>query len=96
MRIIETKDGAIVKILVKPNSKEFTLTVEYEDLIVHSTEEPKKGKVNKEILKELSRLFHKKVKIVSGATSREKHLLIEGAAKMEVEKLLKAIPAEKL
>lgn len=88
MKITETQDGAIIEIFVKPNSREFKLTIENEELIVQCTEEPTKGKVNKELLKEFTKLFHKKVELTSGATSREKRLLIKGARKAEVERML--------
>jgi uncharacterized protein (TIGR00251 family) len=88
MKITETQDGAIIEIFVKPNSREFKLTIENEELIVQCTEEPTKGKVNKELLKEFTKLFRKKVELTSGATSREKRLLIKGARKAEVERML--------
>jgi len=45
---------------------------------VYATEEPEKGKVNKEILKELSKLLHVKVELANGATSRQKQLFFAG------------------
>jgi len=89
MRINETKEGCIVELIVKPRSKEFRLAVEGEDLLVHCREEPVKGKVNREIIKELLRLFHKQVELVSGFSSRNKRLLVRGAKKNEIEALLK-------
>jgi hypothetical protein len=56
---------------------------------VHSTEEPSKGKVNKEIIKEFSKLFHAKVELASGATSRQKQLVVKGLTKSHVEQFLK-------
>jgi uncharacterized protein YggU (UPF0235/DUF167 family) len=43
--------------------------------------------VNKEIVKAFSKLFHAKVEIVSGLTSKQKRLLIKGVAKSEVEQV---------
>jgi uncharacterized protein len=88
MSITEAKDGVILDICVKPNSQKFEITVENQEIVVRSTEEPEKGKVNKEIIKEFTKLFHKKTEIVSGSTSRQKKLLIAGATKNEVAQVL--------
>ncbi len=89
MSIKETKDGVIITVFVKPNSPKFSIELDGDEIVVHSTEEPAKGKVNKEILKETSKLFNFKVEIVSGLTSRQKVLLIRGASKAQVENALK-------
>jgi len=88
MKIYETKEGLILEVHVKPKSKEFKIVVEGEEIVVCCREEPVKGKANKELIKELSRLFHKRVEIISGFTSRQKKLLIKGAAKSEAEAVL--------
>ena len=88
MSIKETKDGTIITIFVKPNSPKFSVEREGEEIVVYSTEEPIKGKVNKEILKELSKCFHAKVKISSGATSRQKQLFVQGLTNDQVKYLL--------
>ena len=51
------------------------------EIVVYSTEEPVKGKVNKEIIKEFTKILHSKVEIASGFTSKEKQLLIKGMEK---------------
>src|SRR5512136_2486871 len=61
MKLVETKDGTIVEVFVKPNQPKFKITLEGEEVIVLSTQEPVKNKVNKEIIKELSKLFHSQV-----------------------------------
>ena len=88
MKIAETKEGTIIEIYVKPNSQKFEVILEANDVIVRCTEEPVKGKVNKELTKAFSKLFHTKVEIVSGFTSKQKKLLITHIAKNEVERLL--------
>jgi uncharacterized protein (TIGR00251 family) len=88
MRINEVKDGVILEVNVKPNSKEFKIVVEGDEIVVFCVEEPVKGKVNKELVKEFSRLFHSKVELVSGFTSKQKKLLIRGFRKSEVERIL--------
>jgi uncharacterized protein len=88
MKINETKDGIIIEVFVKPNSPKFNVTIDDDEILVSSTAEPVKGKVNKELIKELSKLFHAKVELVSGATSRQKQFLIKGIGKKQVEQLL--------
>ncbi len=91
MSINETKDGMIITVFVKPNSPKFKIELDGNEIIVYSTEEPEKGKVNKEIIKELSRLFKAKVEIVSGFTSRQKQLFIKNIGKKQVEPILKSL-----
>lgn len=89
MILTETKDGILIEVYVKPNSKKFELVLEGDEIVVRCTEEPAKGKVNKELIRELSKMFHQKVELASGATSRQKRLLIQGLRKAEVEQQLK-------
>ncbi len=91
MKLSETKDGVVLEVFVKPNSQKFEVQIEGDEVVVRCTEEPVKGKVNKEIIKELSKLLHGKVEIVSGATSKQKALLLRGRKKSEIEKLLQEI-----
>ena len=75
---------------VKPNAKKFGLTLDGDLLVVSCREAPVKGKVNRELLKRLSRLFGCKVELVSGSTSRQKRLLICGIEAEEVDRILAA------
>jgi len=88
MSIKETKDGVIITIFVKPNSPKCQIELDGNEIVVHSTEEPVKGKVNKEIIKEFTKLFHTKVEIIFGLTSKQKKLLIKGVERKEIEHLL--------
>jgi hypothetical protein len=90
MSIKETKDGVIITIFVKPNSPKFKVELDGDEIVVHCTEEPVKGKVNKELIKEFTRLFHSQVEIVFGATSKQKKLLIKGMGKEEIAQLLQS------
>ncbi|HJW98343.1 MAG TPA: DUF167 family protein [Candidatus Bathyarchaeia archaeon] len=90
MRVTEIEGGCIIDVLVKPRSREFKLVIEGDDIALFCTEEPVRGRVNKEIVKELSRLFHKQVEVVSGFSSKQKKLLVKGVTKKEVEGLLKS------
>ena len=89
MKLTETKNGAIIEVLVKPNQPKFKIAIDGDEIVVFSTEEPVKGKVNKELIKELSKLFHASVELVSGATSKQKALLIKGANCTQVEATLR-------
>jgi uncharacterized protein (TIGR00251 family) len=89
MSINENKDGVTITIFVKPNSSKFSIELNGDEIVVHSTEEPVKGKVNKEIIKEFSKLLHTKVELASGATSRQKQLFVQGTGKSQVEQLLR-------
>jgi uncharacterized protein (TIGR00251 family) len=88
MSIKETKDGVIITIFVKTNSPKFQIVLCGDEIVVRATEEPEKGKVNKEILKEFFRLLHVKVELASGATSRQKQLFVAGMTKSQAEQLL--------
>jgi uncharacterized protein (TIGR00251 family) len=87
LKFTETNGGTVIEVYVKPNSPRFKVAVEGGEIVVYSTEEPVKGKVNKEILKELGKFFHVQVELVSGATSQEKRLLIKGLGKGKIENL---------
>jgi uncharacterized protein (TIGR00251 family) len=89
MKLSETKDGTVVEVFVKPSSQRFEIAVEDDEIVIRCTEKPVKGRVNRELVKELSKLFHARVELVSGLTSRQKQLLIEGIKKSEIEHLLK-------
>ena len=88
MKLTETKDGTVIEVYVKPNSAKFEVNVEGDEIVVRSTEEPEKGKVNKEIVKQLTKLFHAQVELVSGATSRQKRFLVKNVEKGAIEHLL--------
>lgn len=78
----------LLDVHVKPRSGNFKALVEGDDIIVYCSEEPQGGRVNRELVKELSRLFHKKVEFASGFASRDKRVLVRNAVKSEVEQAL--------
>jgi len=91
LKTSESKDGLIIDVFVKPNCAQFSLKIEEDELIVCSTEEPMKSKVNKEIVKELTRFFGHRVQIVSGLTSRQKRVLIENYTKEDFSALMSTL-----
>jgi uncharacterized protein (TIGR00251 family) len=88
MNTSETKDGTIIEIFVKPNSQKFEVNIEVEEIVIRCTEEPTKSKVNKELTKELTKIFHTKVELISGATSKQKRFLLSNLKKTETDQLL--------
>ena len=92
MSIKETKDGVSITIFVKPNSSKFKIEFDGTEIVVYSTEEPIKGKVNKEIIKEFTKLLHAKVELTSGFTSKEKHFSVKGISKQKAEQFLQLKP----
>jgi len=88
MKLQETSQGVILDVHVKPSSKEFRLELDEDELVVSCREAPVKGKVNKELLKQFSRLFGHKVELVSGFTSRQKKFLVRDIKAEEVNRIL--------
>ena len=88
MKIHETKHGVILEVFVKPRSKEFKILANKDEIVIFCRKEPIKGKVNREIIKEFSKFFHKEVELISGFTSKQKRLLIKDAKMMDVKQLL--------
>jgi uncharacterized protein YggU (UPF0235/DUF167 family) len=68
--LIETKEGWALRVSVKPRAREFRVVVKGGNIIAHCSEEPSKRKVNKEIIKEFTKLFHVQVKLICGFPSR--------------------------
>ena len=86
LKMLKTDKGVILNVYVKPNSKEFKITTDNNEFVVFCRESPEKGKANKKLVKELTRLFHKKVEIVAGFTSRQKKILVKDATEEEIIK----------
>jgi len=88
MKLLKTTQGTVLDAHVKPNSKEFKIKIEEDELILFCRETPIKGRVNKEVIKELSKLFKKRTEILSGFTSKQKRILIRDASAEEVNEIL--------
>jgi uncharacterized protein (TIGR00251 family) len=87
MKIYETDNGVILNIHVKPKSKKFKID-NNDILTLFCRETPVKGKVNKELIKELSKIFKKEIIILSGFRSIRKRIFVVGTNLVEVEKIL--------
>jgi hypothetical protein len=90
MRLQQTAEGTIMEIKAKPKSKEFSVKQNHE-IIVLCLAPPIKGKANKEIIKNLQKIFNKKIEIISGSKSKIKKILIRNCKLKEVEKILREI-----
>lgn len=90
MKLRKTSNGVILDAHVKPKSRQFRIVVEAGELVVFCRETPVKGRVNRELVKELSRLFSRKVEILSGFHSRQKKILIKDIEVEEVSNILAA------
>jgi uncharacterized protein (TIGR00251 family) len=91
MNINQAQDGTTLKVFVKPNSPKFKIEFNNEEIVIYSTEEPVKGKVNREIVKNLSKMLSFEVEIISGLASKQKILLLKDAKKETVEANLRSI-----
>lgn len=94
MNLQKTAKGTVLTVYVKPNSRRFQMKTKEDELIVFCQETPVRGKVNRELIRELSRLFKKKVEIVSGLGSRQKKVLINDIGVEAVNKILSAYRSE--
>lgn len=87
MEILKVKGGVILEVHVKPQSKSFKIKVD-NILIVFCTQSPVKGKANRELIRELSKIFEKEVEIVSGFQSKRKWILVKDIMEEEVREIL--------
>jgi len=88
MKLQKSSGGVIIDVHVKPKSRQFRITDESSELVVFCREAPVKGRANRELIKELSRLFRRKVEILSGSSSRQKKVLIKDIEVKEVKQVL--------
>lgn len=88
MKLQKTAEGIVLNIHVKPNSKEYKIEIDEDKLVVFCRKTPVKGKVNRELIRELSRFFKRRVEIISGFSSRQKRVLIRDIEVNEVREVL--------
>lgn len=93
MRLLEVAEGVVMEVYVKPNSKRFKLEFEGDEIVVSCREAPMKARVNRELIKELYRLFNRRVELVSGFSSRNKRILISNIEADEVNRILASFSA---
>ena len=88
MSIKEVKDGVILEVYVKPKSEKFSIELKDNEIVICCTEPPVKGKANKEIERKLSKLFRRKVMIVSGHRAPHKRILVYGLNSENVKRAI--------
>jgi uncharacterized protein (TIGR00251 family) len=89
MRLLKTGQGIVADVRVKPRSKAFKIEAGEDEVTVFCREAPEKERVNRELANELSKVFKKRVEIVSGFTSRQKRVLIRDASLEEVSRIFR-------
>jgi len=93
MELQETPQGTTMIIFVKPHSRQFEVKIEDDAVVVCCREAPVKGRVNRELTKELARFFKRRVEILSGLRSRQKKILIADINPEEVRDILRCVRA---
>ena len=93
MRPRKTAEGVVLELHVKPNSKEFKIETTNHEYVISCRERPEKGRVNKELMKELSRVFKRRVEIIAGFRSRQKRVLIRD---IDVNEVRRAVLSDKV
>lgn len=91
MKILEVSRGVILEVYIKPGADFFQLKIEDNKLKMWCHERPIKGKVNKKILKQFSRIFDRKIELISGFSSTQKKILINDINIDEVIRILNSI-----
>jgi uncharacterized protein len=89
--ITQTKDGVLLTIEVSPKSDKFMISGynEWREAVeVKIKSVPQKGKANKEIINEFSKITKATVEILSGHKSHHKTLKIYGVDENELLKIL--------
>ena len=88
MKIKETDEGVILEVFVKPKSKTSRIEVTNMEVQFFCKKPPYKGRANKELIKVFSNLFRVEVKLIYGATTNQKKLLLKGVKKVRLEKII--------
>lgn len=80
---------------VIPSSSRFSVELKQNEIVIHATEQPEKGKVNTEIAKELRKILGFEVRILRGLTSRKKLLEIAGEKQEILDMIENEVKKEK-
>ncbi|MFX1560956.1 MAG: DUF167 family protein [Promethearchaeota archaeon] len=94
--IWETARGTLLRVIVRPNSKEknFIAHITPEAIIVNLKSPAKEGKANSELLKKLSKMLKtstSEISLVAGHKSKEKTMLIVGMSAEELTSKLMSV-----
>ncbi|MBC7120607.1 MAG: YggU family protein [Candidatus Methanosuratus sp.] len=86
----ETKEGLILEVLVKPNARRDSVSLEGDLVVVETRERAEQGKANLSVIKMLSKVLGvstSSVAIVRGRFDRNKSILIRGTGREIVAKI---------
>ena len=90
--IVTTNSGVILSIRTQPSSSKNRIIGEYGGrLKLAVTAAPEKGKANKAVIELLADTLHineSSIQIISGESSRDKRLMIEGLTPEDIKSLL--------
>jgi uncharacterized protein (TIGR00251 family) len=81
-------NGTVLKVRVKAGSGQFSISKKADSLEIRTRSPAEGNRANMEIVKELSRLFGRDVRIVRGLKSKRKEILIPEISPGEVQKIL--------
>jgi len=86
----KTLEGMVIEARVKTGCNSFSIRKVKEKFLIEVSAPPVEGKANKEIIKELKKLFKSDVEIVKGLKSKDKIILIR-VNKEEIENIIRKI-----
>ncbi len=84
----KTLDGILIEAKIKTGCSSFSIKNVDGKIFIEVLSPPVEGKANKEIIKELRKLFKSEAQIVKGLKSKDKVILIKGNPD-EIEKIIK-------
>ncbi|TFG26287.1 DUF167 domain-containing protein [Candidatus Thorarchaeota archaeon] len=89
----DTERGTMIRVVVRPNSKEKELISEItqEAVFVNLSSQAREGKANIELLKRFSKILKistSDINLITGYKSREKTLLITGKSASYIQEIL--------
>ena len=84
----KTLEGILIEARIKKNCSSFSIKKADGKFLVEVSSPPIEGKANKEIIKEMRKIFKSDVEIVKGLKSKDKIILIKGDH-VSIENVLK-------
>jgi uncharacterized protein len=90
--VVTTNSGIIVSVKTQPGARRNRIVGEYGGrLKLAVTAAPEKGKANKAVIELLAGALHipeSSIHIISGESSRDKRLMIDGLSSLDIQTLL--------
>lgn len=94
--IWETERGTLLKVIVRPKSKEKNLVAEIspEVIVINLKSPAREGKANSELIKRMAKVLEistSSITLVAGHKAKEKTLLVQGLNPVEIEQRMSAV-----